>query len=131
MALKRKILILGGSSDIGVEVINIFMKKNWSITAHYNSNLNALRRFKGKIKLIKFDFENKKDIEKSINKKFKSNFHSIINLIGYVDNKSFKNTDYSSIIKALTVNAVLPSLVIRKTIPFMLKEKWGRIFRIW
>ena len=53
MALKRKILILGGSSDIGVEVINIFMKKNWSITAHYNSNLNALRRFKGKIKLIK------------------------------------------------------------------------------
>jgi 3-oxoacyl-[acyl-carrier protein] reductase len=127
MAIKRKILILGGSSDIGVEVINIFMKKNWSITAHYNSNLNALKKFKGKIKLIKFDFENKKNVEKLINKKFESNFHSIINLIGYVDNKSFKNTDYISIIKALTVNAVLPSLVIRKTIPFMLKEKWGRI----
>ena len=27
----------------------------------------------------------------------------------------------------MTVNAILPSLVIKQTIPFMLKEKWGRI----
>ena len=49
MALKRKILILGGSSDIGIEVINILLKKNWNITAHYNSNLNSLRKFKEKL----------------------------------------------------------------------------------
>ena len=127
MALKRKILILGGSSDIGIEVINILLKKNWNITAHYNSNLNSLRKFKEKISLIKFDFNNDKNIEKKINEKFKGNFHSIINLIGYIDNKSYQNTSYKSLIKSLTINAILPSLVIRKAIPFMLKEKWGRI----
>ena len=127
MALKRKILILGGSSDIGIEVINILLKKNWNITAHYNSNLNSLRKFKEKISLIKFFFNNDKNIEKKINEKFKGNFHSIINLIGYIDNKSYQNTSYKSLIKSLTINAILPSLVIRKAIPFMLKEKWGRI----
>ena len=127
MADKRKVLILGGSSDIGIEVINILLKKDWSITAHYNSNLNSLKRFEGKINLIKFDFKNDKNVEKKINKKFKGNFHSIINLIGYIDNKSYKNTNYKSLIKTLTINAILPSFVIRKAIPFMLKEKWGRI----
>ena len=65
MADKRKVLILGGSSDIGVEVINIFLKKNWNITAHYSSNLNPLKKFKEKINLIKFDFKNEKNIEKN------------------------------------------------------------------
>tara|TARA_B100002051_G_C16585522_1_gene559957 strand:- start:118 stop:828 length:711 start_codon:yes stop_codon:yes gene_type:complete len=127
MTNKRKVLILGGSSDIGVEVINIFLKKNWIVTAHYNSNLSALKKFKKRINLIKFDFKNTKNIEKSIKKKFKGNFHSIINLIGYIDNKSYNNTNFKSIINALTANAILPSLVIKQTIPFMLKEKWGRI----
>ncbi len=127
MTDKRKVLILGGSSDIGVEVINLFLKKNWNITAHYSSNLNSLKKFKEKINLIKFDFKNEKNIEQKINKKFKGNFHSIINLVGYIDNKSHKNTNHKSILNALTVNTILPLLVIRRAIPFMLKEKWGRI----
>ena len=49
MADKRKVLILGGSSDIGIEVINILLKKDWSITAHYNSNLNSLKDLKEKL----------------------------------------------------------------------------------
>ena len=101
MTDKRKVLILGGSSDIGIEVINIFLKKNWNITAHYSSNLNPLKKFKEKINLIKFDFKNEKNIEQKINKKFKGNFHSIINLVGYIDNKNYKNTNHKSILNAL------------------------------
>ena len=33
---KKRALILGGSSDIGQEVVKYFYKKNWSVTAHYS-----------------------------------------------------------------------------------------------
>jgi len=34
---QRKVLILGGSSDIGIEAIKLFLKNNWKVTAHFNS----------------------------------------------------------------------------------------------
>ena len=58
---------------------------------------------------------------------FKSNYHSIINLVGYIDNKSFNTTNLKNIISALTINAILPTLIIRQSVPFMLREKWGRV----
>ena len=33
----KKVLILGGSSDIGKESIKIFLNNNWQVTSHYNS----------------------------------------------------------------------------------------------
>ena len=30
----HKILILGASSDIGVKVVNLFLKNNWNVDAH-------------------------------------------------------------------------------------------------
>ena len=38
----KHVLILGGSSDIGLKVISIFLKMNWSVTAHYFKNKNGL-----------------------------------------------------------------------------------------
>ena len=53
--MKNKILILGGSSDIGIEVIKKLSKKNYKISAHYSKNKKSLINFKG-LKLIKLDF---------------------------------------------------------------------------
>ena len=57
------------------------------------------------------------------------NYHSIINLVGYVDNKGFNNTDLKSIFKSLAANAVLPILIEKILIKKMLSQKWGRILR--
>ena len=35
---KKHVLILGGSSDIGIEVIKNFIALNWKITAHFSKN---------------------------------------------------------------------------------------------
>ena len=40
---KKKVLILGGSSDIGISTINIFLKNNWEVYCHYNSS-NILKK---------------------------------------------------------------------------------------
>ena len=34
----RRVLILGGSSDIGIEVIKNFLKLKWEVTAHFSQN---------------------------------------------------------------------------------------------
>ncbi len=38
MNKKKHILILGGSSDIGIEVVKLILKFNWNVTAHYFKN---------------------------------------------------------------------------------------------
>ena len=53
--MKNKILILGGSSDIGIEVIKKLYKKNYKISAHYSKNKKSLIKFKS-LNLIKLDF---------------------------------------------------------------------------
>ena len=129
---KKHILILGGSSDIGIEVVKNFLKINWSVTAQFNKNKKKLKFLKKKsqnLNLIKFDFSNSKNlyIEKKISKRFNRKYDSIINLIGYVDNKSFENTNLKSILNSLTANAIYPILIEKMLVKKMLKQKWGRI----
>ena len=131
MKHNRHVLILGGSSDIGVEVVKIFLKLNWEVTAQYNKNIKNLSILKnyGKLNLIKSNFADDKYLrsEKSITKKFNKKYDSVINLVGYIDNKSFEGTNLKSIFKSLTANAILPMMVERILIKKMLTQKWGRI----
>lgn len=128
----KKVLVLGGSSDIGLKVISIFLKMNWLVTAHYfknNKKLISIKKNNNNLSLIKVDFSklNNSNAEKIIKKKFNGKYNSIINLVGYIDNRSFKNTNLKSILTSLTINAIIPTLIIRENLNFMLKKNWGRI----
>ena len=60
----KKVLILGGSSDIGLEVVKIFLDNDWKVFAHYNKNKKNLLKIKKKfqnLKLIKFNLSRYKD----------------------------------------------------------------------
>ena len=58
----KKIFILGGSSDIGIEIIKIYLKNNYKVLAHYNKLNNKLSNLKNyqnnNLDLIKFNFVN-------------------------------------------------------------------------
>ena len=100
----RKVLILGGSSDIGVEVVKIFLKLQWKVTAHFFKNkkkLETIKKTSKNLNLIKFNFLNYKNfnVEKLMRKKFNEKYDSIINLVGYIDNKGFENTNLKSILE--------------------------------
>jgi 3-oxoacyl-[acyl-carrier protein] reductase len=131
MKYNKHVLILGGSSDIGIEVVKIFLKLRWKVTAQYyknKKNLSILKKY-GKLNLIKFNFANDKYLvtEKLITKKFNKKYDSVINLVGYIDNKSFEDTNLKNILKSLTANAIFPMLVERILVKKMLSQKWGRI----
>ena len=53
----KRVLILGGSSDIGIEVVKDFLNMNWDVTAHYFKNKKKLKKLKNKkLKLIHANF---------------------------------------------------------------------------
>ena len=83
-------------NEIGLDVINIFKKLNRNISAHYSSNVKILKKIKyNKLKLVHCNFSDiNSNFDKDIMKKFPDNYDSIINLVGYIDNKSFKNFDW-------------------------------------
>ena len=128
---KKHVLILGGSSDIGIEVIKIFLKLNWNVSAHYFKNktkLNLLKKKSKNLKLIKLDFSKANPrIEILIKKNFKDKYDSIINLIGYIDNKGYENTNLKSMTKSLTANMIIPVLIEKNCVKKMISQKWGRI----
>tara|TARA_Y100000294_G_C8546229_1_gene333272 strand:+ start:537 stop:1265 length:729 start_codon:yes stop_codon:yes gene_type:complete len=129
---KKHVLVLGGSSDIGIEVVKNFLQLKWKVTTHYFKNkkiLAILKKGSRHLNLVKLNFASHSNfnIEKLITKKFNEKYDSIINLIGYVDNKGFENTDLNSILRSLTVNAIIPILVEKKLVKKMLVQKWGRI----
>ena len=48
---KRHVLILGGSSDIGIEVVKNFLDLKWNITAHFFRNKKRKKLEKSNHKL--------------------------------------------------------------------------------
>ncbi len=131
----NRILILGGSSDIGIELINFFLNKNYLVDSHYNKNSLELKKIQKKnsnLKLIRVNFDkvDSKNYEKVIKKFFNYNYTSYINLIGYTDNLSFENTNLSSLSKSLKINFLIPFFITQFIVKKMLKKKFGRILNI-
>ena len=126
----KKALILGGSSDLGVELAKLFVTNNWQVTIHYSgNNLNFRKRLKKEnIKLIKFNFlKINSSIDKNLKIFSKNDFDSVINLVGYINNKSFKNMKINDLLDSLKVNAIIPIFIQRNLLQSMIKKRWGRI----
>ena len=43
---KKCVLILGGSSDIGINLINKYINEGWNVICHYNQNSLKIRKLK-------------------------------------------------------------------------------------
>ena len=121
----KKVLILGGSSDIGIKVIEKLIEdKNLLLSIHYNRFPPKLK-FKKKINFIK---KNLFDVnEKNINKIFENDYDIIINLVGYVSDQSFFNFSLKELNKTISINSIIPYLIIRNSLKNMIKKKFGRI----
>ncbi len=128
---KSKILILGGSSDIGVALIKELLKNNhMEIYAHCSSNEKYLKKINNKrIKIIKSNFIkiNDKNFNKTFNKLLRHKFSYFINLTGYISKSNFLNFKIDEQIKTLKANVILPNIILSKLVNNMIKNNFGRI----
>tara|TARA_B110000003_G_scaffold263270_1_gene286757 strand:- start:22361 stop:23080 length:720 start_codon:yes stop_codon:yes gene_type:complete len=128
--IKKNILILGASSDIGVRVVKKCIENGYFVYAHYNSRLNGLSKFSKKnIFKFKSNFSNLNDKKiKHLVKKLKNKKIShIVNLIGYVDNINYLKSNLENLISSLKINSLIPNLIIKELLPYMCKIEFGRI----
>ena len=70
--MRKNVLVLGGSSSIGMACIKVFLSNNWVVHAHYNKNNNDFKKLKlnnkNMLNLYKCDFANQNQINKFTNK---------------------------------------------------------------
>ena len=127
--MRKKILILGASSDIGISTVEKFLSNGWDVVAHYNKNSKALLKFKSKIDLIKIDFStllNESNLKKITKKKLKD-IDGIVSLTGYLNLASYHRFKLSEFNKHININYLNTQLIIRYVLKRMIKKKWGRI----
>lgn len=126
---KKKVLILGGSSDIGRTLVNILSQNNnYELFIHHSKSIQLKNK---KCKYIKYDFlEYKNKFPKTVLKSFSNNFDVIINLVGYIDQKGFFTTNVQQTLSSIKVNCLVPNEIIRMNIKHMIKKNYGRIINI-
>ena len=121
----KKILILGGNSDIGLQLLkNLTNEENFKIYVHYNKKFSK-KNIQENIKLIKKDLS--KINSKNLNKVFDNNYDIIVNLVGYVSKQSFSNFSIKEVQKTILVNSLIPFMIIRNSLKNMSKNNYGRI----
>ena len=129
---KKRVLILGASSDIGCAVSDIFLKNNWELTAHYHNNKKSLIKInshKNKINFLKLDLRKIYFLEKYL-KKNKSKFiqfDAFINLSGYFKPTKFSTFKIKEFYEHLNANSLSSYLFIRTVLTGMERRGYGRI----
>lgn len=125
----KKILILGASSDIGIEITKKFLENNWKVYGHYYSNNRAFTKFKkSNFHPIKINFLDKsKNIEKRLNVIKDIKFDAFINLTGLIDNKTFENFKIKDMLNTFRVNTIVPLYILKFIVKKMIQKKFGRI----
>jgi short-subunit dehydrogenase len=125
MSILKKVLILGASSDIGIEVIKEYLLKNYQVYAHFNKSKIFIKS--RNLYLLKSDFEKDKHYIAFINKIKKINFACFVNLIGFVDNKTLEQSNSKNILKSFKINFIYPVLISNLLSKIMMKNHFGRI----
>ncbi len=130
MTREKKILVLGASSDIGIETVKLFLKKNYIVLAHYNKNKKGLIKINNKnLKLFKYDIKKIFQFEKFIkrNKKLFSGYGNFVNLCGYLKNIKITNASVKDYYDHFNVNYFSNFIIVKYLIKEMIKNKFGRI----
>ena len=129
----KTVLILGCSSDIGIQTARIFLEKKWKVIGHYNKNkkniVDLRKKYGTQIKIFKLDLSNPRKIKTFAKKKLIpiKKIDSFISLTGYIKSADFDHTNYQSFLNHININYYSNLIFIKYIYKKMVHHKWGRI----
>ena len=132
-SMKKKILILGASSDIGIATTMKFLKNDWHVVAHCNQNSSKLLKLKKKftlnLEILKIDLNEISKLPKILNKNKKklNKVVSFVSLVGLLKKSNYQKINYKLFLSHVNVNFFSNLIFINFLIKNMIKNKWGRI----
>jgi len=133
---KRTILITGSTGGIGKELALKFAKEGYNIIINYRKEPKKAKELKEKIESyggiaesVKADITKLKEIEYLINETIRlyGRLDILINTVGDYIYKSIEELEYSEWNYLIDSNLNSVYYIIRHTIPYMRKKRWGRI----
>ncbi len=127
--MNKKVLILGASSEIGIQTVKIYLNKNWTVIAHYSKNNKELKKIKSKnLKIFKYDLKKINNFEKFVKKNqlFK-NVNSFISLTGYIKPSQFNQIKINNFYDHVNVNYLSNIIILKRLLPQMKKKNFGRV----
>ncbi len=133
-------LVIGGSGGIGRSACLSLAKKGFHLIIHYNSNEEAAKEVKRQVEsfnckalLVKADILNEKDID-DIFEKIARNFDHITVLVNCAITKlhyaKFAELKWEKIQEQFEINIKSNFNLIKKVLPFMEKQNYGKIINI-
>jgi len=108
--MKKKVLIVGGSSKVGKNLINTLDKKSYQIYSTFNNNMIKGKKYKH-IKQIEINLNN--DMHASFHK-LKINYDIIVLLPGVLLGKSLSEYNSKNIISNFNINFTSQTILLNK-----------------
>ncbi len=135
--MNKTILVTGGSGIIGFSIVKYFYEKNYNVVIvglESKKKISKIKKILNPIKSLIFNVEltNVKNIEKIIKtsiKKFKS-IDVLVNCAGIQFVAPIEDYPEKIWRKMIDINLTTPFLMIKSVLPFMRKNKFGRIINI-
>ena len=135
--MNKTILVTGGSGIIGFSIVKYFYEKNYNVVIvglESKKKISKIKKILNPIKSLIFNVEltKVKNIEKIIKttiKKFKS-IDVLVNCAGIQFVAPIEDYPEKIWRKMIDINLTTPFLMIKSILPFMRKNKFGRIINI-
>jgi 3-hydroxybutyrate dehydrogenase len=135
--MNKTILVTGGSGIIGFSIVKYFYEKNYNVVIvglESKKKISKIKKILNPIKSLIFNVEltKVKNIEKIIKttiKKFKS-IDVLVNCAGIQFVAPIEDYPEKIWRKMIDINLTAPFLMIKSILPFMRKNKFGRIINI-
>ncbi|MFH0749532.1 MAG: SDR family oxidoreductase [Candidatus Gottesmanbacteria bacterium] len=114
MKKKKTVFVTGGSRGIGKAIVQVFKKNGLTVIAPTHEELNL----QSKESILSYFIKHK--IQADI----------LVNNAGINEPEWIDETHDETIEKTVQVNLIAPIYLVRQVVPYMKKQRWGRIINI-
>ena len=123
----RKVVVIGASSTVGVEVCKRYLTAGHLVTAHFNSNLSALSTLKPKsrLKSVQCDLANLDAVRELA--KANTDADVLIFLAAVGETSHLEKINEEQLERTLAVGALSNYVLMGAIGPAMAQRQWGRI----